>query len=92
MPKVLKDGENRKTTVTISVDPENWKALQTRCDEMSRWLMAKGVPEKSAKKFNRSALIRGCVQLACKREYMEFLRLVIGEQFGVDDSQMELDL
>lgn len=79
---------NKKIAVTISVDPEQWENLGKRCVEMQQWLNSKGVTKAST--FTRSALVRECVGLASRPEYLAFIKMSIGEIYGVDASQQEL--
>lgn len=90
MPKLLKDGQKRKITVTVSVDPDKWEQLDERCKEMQDYLRSKGAEPKDVATFTRSALVRECVNLACRPEYVAFLKLAVASSMGVDDSQMEL--
>ncbi len=82
--------ERKKICVTLSVDPLHWEQLDERCKEMQTWLLSKGVEERQAKSFTRSALVRESIRLACSRQYFEFLKLQIGITFGVNDDQIEM--
>jgi len=82
--------DRKKICVTLSVDPLHWEQLNKRCEEMQKWFISKGVDERQAKSFTRSALVRESIRLACSKEYFAFLKLQCGSLFGVDDGQMEL--
>lgn len=90
MPRKLKEGQNRKVSVTLSVDPKKWDELQKRCEEMQAWLKSKGVDEKNASSFSRSELVRQMVDLGSKPQYIEFLKVAIGSAFGVNSDQLDI--
>lgn len=92
MPKVLKDGQKRKLSVSISVDADAWENLEKRCVEIQNKLRRLGLDEKVVLGFSRSALVRECISLSSKPAYVDFLYEQIKGMLGLDDGQQEMKL
>ena len=90
MPRKLRAGQERKISVSISIDPQKWAELEKRCNEIQIWLRQIGVTEKDASAFSRSALIRQTIELMSTPSYVSVIKGQIGLMYGVDFDQMEI--
>lgn len=91
MPKVLKDGQKRKISVSLAVNADDWEALGERCKEFQNKLISCGLDPKIAAGFSRSALVRECVNMASKPSYVNYLFDQIKDIYGIDDSQQTIN-
>jgi hypothetical protein len=91
MPRKLKAGQERKISVSISIDPRKWAELDKRCQEIQIWLRHKGVTEKDASGFSRSALLRSCIEASSQKWFTGYMKAQIAPLFGVDNDQQEIE-
>lgn len=90
MPRKLKAGQERKISVSVSVDPRKWAELDKRCQEIQIWLQHKGVTEKDASVFSRSALLRSCIEASSQKWFADYMKAQIATFFGIDVDQQEI--
>jgi hypothetical protein len=91
MPRKLKDGQERKISVSVSVDPHTWAELETSCEKFRNWLRTKGVAEKDAAQFSRSALVRSSIEASSEPWFLEYMKSIAAKEYGFDNSQVEMN-
>lgn len=90
MPRKLNAGQDRKISVSISVDPHTWAELEKRCKEIQIWLRSNGVTEKDANAVSRSALVRSSIEQASKPAFWQMMKGSYALAFGINDEQQEI--
>lgn len=91
MPKRVTEKE-RKFAVSVSLTPRIAENLDRNVEELQQLLIRKGVDQKEVQKFNRSEIIRELVETLATEAGLRLLQAGICARYGVDDSQVEMNL
>lgn len=91
MPRLLKEGQERKVSLSVAIEPKVLEGVDQNIKTLHSWLKAKyGVTDKELKEISRSYFIRECLTLFSRPECVEIIKNAAALYLGVDTSQTSL--
>ena len=72
MPRLLKEGQERKVSLSVAIEPKVLEGVDQNIKTLHSWLKSKyGVTDKELKEISRSYFIRECLTLFSRPECVE---------------------
>jgi hypothetical protein len=91
MPRLLKEGQERKVSLSVAIEPKVLEGVDQNIKTLHSWLKAKyGVTDKELKEISRSYFIRECLTLFSRPECVEIIKNAAALYLGVNTSQTSL--
>lgn len=92
MPRLLKEGQERKITITCAIEPKTLDAVDKNIQTLRSWLCSKfGISKKEAEKeITRSYFIRECLSLFSRPECVEIIKNAAALYLGLNTAQTSL--
>lgn len=91
MPRLLKEGQERKITITCAIEPKTLEGVDKNIKALHSWLKSKyGVTDKELKEISRSYFIRECLTLFSRPECVDIIKNAAALYLGVNTSQTSL--
>ena len=91
MPRRLKEGQERKLSLSVAIEPKVLAGVDKNIETLRSWLKAKyGVSDKDLKEISRSYFIRECLTLFSHPECVDIVKSAAALYLGVNTSQTSL--
>jgi hypothetical protein len=91
MPRLLKEGQERKVSLSVAIEPKVLEGVDQNIKTLHSWLKSKyGVTDKELKEISRSYFIRECLTLFSRPECVEIIKNAAALYLGVNTSQTSL--
>jgi hypothetical protein len=91
MPRRLKEGQERKLSLSVAIEPKVLAGVDKNIETLRSWLKAKyGVSDKDLKEISRSYFIRECLTLFSRPECVDIVKSAAALYLGVNTSQTSL--
>lgn len=92
MPRLLKEGQERKVSLSVAIEPKIIEGVDKNIATLHSWLQSKfGVPEKDLKReITRSYFIRECLALFARPECVEIIKNSAALYLGLNSNQTNL--
>ena len=92
MPRLLKEGEERKITITCAIEPKTLDAVDKNLENLRSWLVSNfNITKKEAKhEITRSYFIRECLALFSRPECVEIIKSSTALYLGLNKDQLNL--
>ena len=91
MPRLLKEGQERKLSLSVAIEPKVLAGVDKNIETLRSWLKSKyGVSDKDLKEISRSYFIRECLTLFSRPECVDIIKNAAALYLGVNTSQTSL--
>ena len=91
MPRLLKEGQERKVSLSVAIEPKVLEAVDKNIEALHSWLKSKyGVSDNELREISRSYFIRECLQLFANPECVEIIKNAAALYLGLNTSQTSL--
>ena len=91
MPRLLKEGQERKLSLSVAIEPKVLAGVDKNIETLRSWLKSKyGVTDKELKEISRSYFIRECLTLFSRPECVDIIKNAAALYLGVNTSQTSL--
>jgi len=91
MPRRLKEGQERKLSLSVAIEPKVLAGVDKNIETLRSWLKSKyGVSDKDLKEISRSYFIRECLTLFSRPECVDIVKSAAALYLGVNTSQTSL--
>lgn len=91
MPRLLKEGQERKVSLSVAIEPKVLEGVDQNIKALHSWLKAKyGVTDKELREISRSYFIRECLTLFSRPECVDIIKSAAALYLGVNTSQTSL--
>jgi hypothetical protein len=91
MPRLLKEGQERKLSLSVAIEPKVLAGVDKNIETLRSWLKSKyGVTDKELKEISRSYFIRECLTLFSRPECVDIIKNAAAFYLGVNTSQTSL--
>lgn len=88
MPRLLKEGQERKLSLSVAIEPKVLAGVDKNIETLRSWLKSEyGVSDKDLKEISRSYFIRECLTLFSHPECVDIVKSAAALYVGVDTSQ-----
>jgi len=91
MPRLLKEGQERKLSLSVAIEPKVLAGVDKNIEALRSWLKSEyGVSDKDLKEISRSYFIRECLTLFSRPECVDIVKSAAALYLGVNTSQTSL--
>lgn len=91
MPRLLKEGEARKVSLSVSVDENILNGVDENIKRIHSWLKSRfNVSDKELREISRSYFIRECLTLFSRPECAEIIKNSASLYLGLNANQTNL--
>lgn len=91
MPRLLKEGQERKVSLSVAIEPKVLEGVDNNIKKLHEWLKSKyNVTDKDLREISRSYFIRECLSLFSMPECVELIKNAAALYLGVNTAQTSL--